>query len=147
MTGHNSKPSPSRFHGGVSLKEHLEAIISLEIKRIDENVVEARRQLEKTMQGFPAEYARKADLLGTADNVQEIKDKELKEIKTILDGKQSIVAYEEKHSTLLSKIDEFANFKTIMETKASQSSVNKSTIIAVIGLLIGIAAAFRAFKV
>jgi len=131
----------------VPLKDYLEKVIELRIDSIKDAIFEARRLQEKEMAGFPGEYAKKADLLGTAIIVQEIKDKELKEIKSMTDGKLSKIEYEEKHNTLMEKIGELGTFKTVMETKASQSSVNRSLVIAIIGMIIALAAALRSFKI
>jgi len=145
MTGHNSRPT--RFHGGVTLREYLEKIVELKIDAMIEASKEARRLMEVTMAGFPAEYAKKGELLVTANSVQELKDKELSSLKLLVDTKLGKIEYEDKHNTLLEKIDLLKESKDVMEGRASQSSVTRSTIIAIIGLLVGIAAALRAFKI
>ena len=144
MTGDHSRPS--RFHSGVTLKEHLEKIIELEIKRIDEAVAEARRQQELKFEGVPAEYAKRSELANTAIAVQNLKDQELKSINAEVDLKLGRGEYEDRHKDILREIASLKEIKDYLAGRASQSAVNRSTIIAVIGLLIGIAAAFRAFK-
>ena len=126
-------------------EKHLREILALEIKRIDDNVVEARRQADLKFEGFPNEYARRGELLSTAATVQDLKDKELKSINAAIDLKLGKTEYEDKHQAILREVGALKETKDYLAGRASQAAVTWSIIIAIIGLLIGIAAAFRAF--
>ena len=66
---------------------------------------EARRLMEKTMAGFPSEYAKKLELSQTASLVKELKDTDLEAIKKLISIKLSISDYDTKHETLMAKYD------------------------------------------
>ena len=89
----------------VPLKEHLEKMFSKDISYLREGIVEARRLVEKTMEGFPSEYAKKLELAQTATLVKELKDNDLEEIKKLISNKLSVADYDIKHETLLAKYE------------------------------------------
>ena len=94
---------------GVSLRDYLERIIELKFIANDKELVEARRQMELKMSGFPTEYAKKLELEQTAGLVKELKDKDFREIKESIDLKLGIVEYNQRHESLDKEINRIGN--------------------------------------
>ena len=88
----------------------LEKLINQRIDYIEKASDEARRLIEKLMEGFPVEYAKKMELEQTAMQIKELKDRDLSDIKRLLAEKLSYADYESKHAVLLEKSE---GWKTI----------------------------------
>jgi len=101
MTGHNSRLT--RFHSGISLKDHLEALFGQRFEFVEKEITEARRLMENKMAGFPTEYAKKLELEQTALLVKELKDNDLSLVKSSIDKKLSKEEYDTRHEVLLQK--------------------------------------------
>jgi len=102
----------SKYQDGVSVKDFLLSITEEKFVGVDyrfislkDSITEARRLMEEKMSGFPNEYAKKLELEQTAQLVKELKDKDLEEIKKLINLKLSTSDYDSKHEVLLEKYD------------------------------------------
>lgn len=81
----------------------LEKLITQRIDYLEASIVEARRLREKDMEGFPEMYAKRYELEKTAILIKEVKDKDIKELKDLINAKLSVSDYESKHEILAAK--------------------------------------------
>jgi hypothetical protein len=102
----------SKYQDGVSVKDFLLSIteekfigVNFRFLALKDSIAEARRLMEEKMAGFPNEYAKKLELEQTALMVKELKDKDLEEIKKLINLKLSTSDYDSKHEILLEKYD------------------------------------------
>lgn len=104
----------------IPVREHLESVfqcqinnlekeIELRFKAIIEAITEAKRLMEDRMAGFPREYARKADLQFTANAVKEVKEKNLEDLRKLIEYRLTRDEYAQRHESLLEKIDRIEN--------------------------------------
>lgn len=96
------------IRGGISILEHLKELFGQRITYVELNIKEARRLMEEKMAGFPTEYAKKPELEQTASLVKDLKDKDLGEIKSVLELKLGKLDYEQRHETLEKELDRVA---------------------------------------
>ena len=103
-------------NGQVSLRKYLTDLYDEKLNTIrqrmisaDLALVTAREELLRRMEGFPEEYAKKAEMQSTALLVKELKDRDLKDIKTTIEynsiNKLSKTDYEFAHKMLVDKFD------------------------------------------
>lgn len=94
-----------RYIRGVPILEHLNKLFDQRIIYLERAIEEAKRLMEKTMEGFPAEYAKKIELEQIATLLKEIKDKDTVEIKKMIDAKLSISDYDSKYEMIIKSIN------------------------------------------
>ena len=123
----------SKYRDGVSLQEHLEKVIELKFAALDKEIAEARRVMEERMRGFPSEFAQKGDMLVTASTLKELKDKDLKELKGMFDNTIARPEYENKHSSLMEKIE--LSSKEINDLKNERANI-QGRIVATGGVIV-----------
>jgi hypothetical protein len=100
----------------ISLKEFIERVFACEMEairadidtkfgHIKETTIEARRIMETLMAGFPGQFAKKAELDSAVNTIKELKERDIKEIKTELDDRLSRKEYGFQHKTLVDKFE------------------------------------------
>ena len=101
MTGQNSRPN--RHRDIIPLERYLKDLFDQRFVYVEKGIEEAKRLMEKTMAGFPTEYAKKLELEQTALLVKELKDNDLNVLKSSIDKKLSREEYDTRHEVLLQK--------------------------------------------
>jgi hypothetical protein len=94
-----------KYEPVVSLQEHLEKMATLRFAAMDKEIAEARRIMEKRMEGFPSEFAKRGDMIITAATLKELKDKDIEELKIRIEARMGREEFNQKHETLIEKID------------------------------------------
>lgn len=102
----------SKYQDGVPVKDFVLAVteerfkaVIQSIENIKEAITEARRITERIMLGFPDEYAKRADMAATASILKELKDKDLRELKDLIESRMSRNEYSQEHRALQEKMD------------------------------------------
>jgi glutamyl-tRNA reductase len=83
----------------------LDRILSQRMDLADKAMEEARRQVEHIMEGFPSKYAEKLELKRAESLMQDMKERDLKEVHAALSAKLPISEYDVKHEALLSQAE------------------------------------------
>ena len=135
----------SKYQDGVSVKDFLLALTGEKFIGIDRRfsdlkdaISEAKRIMEDRMRGFPSEFAQKGDMVTTAATLKELKDKDLKELKGMFDNTIGRLEYENKHLSIIEKID--ALNRDINDLKNERANIQGRIVAtgATVGIIISI---------